>query len=284
MSEDPVRLFDDSGSELLKSLLSAAREEEPHQTALHRTLRAVGIGSLVIATASTAIASGASVGGSTAAQGVTGAAALGSAKSLAGQTLLVVIKWLGVGAVAGMLATSAIYAVSEPALPAPRAPQGVVEVTMPPTTTKARSAAAQPAPSGPEAHAQLEAHAEPEPAAQVAAAPRPVASPVAPAPQPLSVAAEVDPAAQLAAELALLDNARQALAAGSATRALRSLNDYDLRFEHPNLAPEALYLRLEALTLQGDKAGTEAVARRLLGSYPRGPHAARARSVLGIDR
>ena len=94
----------------------------------------------------------------------------------------------------------------------------------------------------------------------------------------------MDPAAQLAAELALLDDARQALAASSATRALRSLNDYDLRFEHPNLAPEALYLRLEALTLQGDKAGTEAVARRLLGSYPRGPHAARARSVLGIDR
>ena len=98
------------------------------------------------------------------------------------------------------------------------------------------------------------------------------------------VPAEVDPDAQLAAETALLDRARQALASGNASSAVRTLNDYDARFAHPNLLPEALYLRLEALTLQGDAAGTQAVARRLLSTFPGGPHAARARAVLGLDK
>ncbi|MES1174488.1 MAG: hypothetical protein ABUL62_09165 [Myxococcales bacterium] len=277
MAEDPVRLFDESGSALLKSLLSAARDEAPNHAALQRTLTAVGVGSALIATAGTA--SAAAAGSVVAAQGVAGAASLGGAKGVASATLLVVIKWLGAGAIAGILATSAIYAVTESALPPPSAAPVPVGKATAPAIVKARSGAAVPALEAPEQIAEPTASAAP--AAPSAA---PVASVIASAPQPISVSAEVDPAAPLAAELALLDSARQALAAGNSARALRALNDYDVRFEHPNLAPEALYLRLEALTLQGDKAGTQAVARRLLRSYPNGPHAARARSVLGLDQ
>jgi hypothetical protein len=280
MADDPVRLFDESSSELLKSLLSAAHDEQPNQAALRRTLTAVGVGSAVLATASTASAAGASAGGAAAAQGVAGAASLGSVKGIAGTTLLVVVKWLGAGAIAGIVATSTIYAVSEPALPAPSAAPARVSKAIAP------SAVVKPHAGGVPAAAEApEVPAEPAPvAAPAVLSAAPVSSLVAPTPQPLSVPAEVDPAAPLAAELALLDNARAALAASDAVRALRALNDYDARFPRPNLAPEALYLRLEALTLQGDKTGTEAVARRLLRSYPMGPHAARARSVLGIDQ
>ena len=290
MAEDPVRLFDESGSELLKSLLSAARDEQPHPAALRSTLTAVGVGSAVTATASTAAAASASAGvaGAAAAQGVVGAASLGSAKGVASATLLIVVKWLGAGAIAGIVATSAIYAVSKPALPTSSAmPSTIVTVTTPAPIGKAHTAALPAAPEAQEERTEPELPAVPtstSTSASTSAAPVTSLAAPAPAPQPLSVPAEVDPAAPLAAELALLDGARQALAAGNAARALRSLNDYDVRFEHPNLAPEALYLRLEALTLQGDKAGTEAVARRLLRSYPSGPHAARARSVLGLDQ
>jgi hypothetical protein len=283
MAEDPVPLFDESGSELLKSLFSAARDEQPSAQAVQRTLAVIGVGSAVLGTASTASAAGAAVGNAAGAPSVIGAASLGSAKGVASATLLVVVKWLGAGAVAGLVATSAIYAVSEPVLPAPVVTHPAVAAVAPTDTAKVPLTAPFSAATEPEVHAEPEVKAEPEPAsarAGVSAATLPSTAP--PAPQPLSVAAEVDPAAPLAAELALLDSARQALAAGNAARALRSLNDYDVRFVHPNLAPEALYLRLEALTLQGDKAGTEATARRLLRAYPAGPHAARARSVLGI--
>lgn len=276
MAEDPVHLFDESGSELLKSLLSAARDEQPGAQALQRTLIAVGVGSAVGVSASAASASSAVLGNAASAQGVAGAASLTAAKGVASATLLVVAKWLAAGAVAGLLATSAIYAVSEPILPSPSSTQKGIADARSAAKAQAPLAARQTAAAEPEPHGEPEAVNAP-----TLTSAAPPASIVAPTPQ-LAVPAEVDPSGPLAAELALLDNARQALAAGNAASALRSLNDYDVRFTRPNLAPEALYLRLEALTLQGDKSGTEAVARRLLRSYPAGPHAARARSVLGL--
>ena len=290
MAEDPVRLFDESGSELLKSLLSAAREEGPNPAALASTLTAIGVGSgvIAVASASSGLASASNAGSALAVHGAVGAASLGSAKAAAGITLLVVAKWLGAGAVLGLMATSAIYAVSAPQpTPAPQPAAASKNDGAPrPIATEAHFVAQAIAAAPPEARAEPASSAAP--ALASASAPAPVASapaapPIAATQSPISVPAEVDPRAPLAAELALLDAARQALAAGNASSALRSLDDYDARFERPNLAPEALYLRLEALTLQGDTPGTQAVARRLLRSYPSGPHAARARAVLGLE-
>ena len=286
MAEDPVRLCEESGSELLKALLSAAREEGPNPAALQSTLTAVGVGSGIIATAGTAsgvsaasVASGASGG----AHGLAGAASLGSAKGVASTTLLVVAKWLGAGALAGVMATSAAYVVSEQVAPTRSvAATPTAQKSAPLVLPKAPPPAATSIPAVPVASEEPAAPALKPPTA--AALPAPTNSLGAPSAAPLSVPAEVDPSAPLAAELALLDSARQALAQGNAAHALRSLDDYDAQFRHPNLAPEALYLRLEALTLRGDKAGTLAVARRLLQAYPSGPHAARARSVLGLDQ
>jgi TolA-binding protein len=109
---------------------------------------------------------------------------------------------------------------------------------------------------------------------------------VKPPPTPASAAPEPSPSARgtLAAEVAALDSARQALGAGNASRTLELLNGYEARFPDAGMLPEALYLRLEAFTLEGDQSNAEAIARRILRVYPSSPHAARARAVLGASK
>ena len=264
MAEDPVRLLDEGSSELMRSLLSAAREEQPQGAAMRRTLAAVGVGSAVASLTSSA--AGATAG----AHAATGAqlTALGSAKGAASTAFFVAAKWLVVGAVAGAAATSAVYGVTSAPLPPP--PAKTVSVVAPPAVARR--------PSVP----SVAIERAPEPAITVLAAPI-VASAVAP--QPISSRPhEPDADAQLAAEVLALDEARQALATGNAARALQLLNGYETSIAKPRMLPEALYIRLESLTILGDKNGSQAVARRLLNGSPSGPHAARARSVLGLDK
>jgi hypothetical protein len=284
MAEDPVRLLEDEGSELMHSLLSAVREEQPKHAAMQRTLTALGVG-----TALTSIASGSSaLSASSAAGGFSGAVSLGSAKGAAGPALMV-IKWLSAGLLTGLVATSAVYVVTQPtAVNSPAgsatsvlAKQVALQRSHPPRVLASASSAAK----APEIPEQVEL---PAASPEVRSIPAPAADAAGPSELPLSArvppSSSADHDAQLAAELSLLDRARQALAAGNAASALRSLNDYDARFEHPNLLPEALYLRLEAFTLKGDRSETENVARRMLQAFPAGPHAARARAVLGVDK
>jgi outer membrane protein assembly factor BamD (BamD/ComL family) len=77
-----------------------------------------------------------------------------------------------------------------------------------------------------------------------------------------------------------VDRARAALAAGQPRQALLLLDEYERRFHTRGFAPEALYLRMEALTSLGQTEPALATARRLLASYPHSPQAARARLVL----
>ena len=258
MAEDPVRLLDEGGSELMRSLLSAARDEQPQGAALRRTLAAVGVGGAV-----------ASLSGSAAgAHAAAGAASLGSAKGAASTAFLVAAKWLVVGAVAGAAATSAVYGVT--GAPIPPTPAKTVAVVAPAVDARR--------PSAP----RVAVERAPEPAVAVPAAPVVTSAVVA---QPVgSRSIERDSDAPLAAEVRALDEARQALAAGDPAHALQLLNAYETSVAKPRMLPEALYIRLEALSLQGDKLGSQAVARQLLRSAPSGPHAARARSVLGIDQ
>jgi TolA-binding protein len=260
MTDDPVRLLDEGGSELLRSLLSAAREEQPRDAALESTLAAVGVAA--------AGASAAGTAATTAAHGALGAASLGSTKAAASSTLLIVVKWLGIGAVVGAVATQTVYGVSGVFAPAARpVPSAVVVPLAAPVVPNAPKVAP---PIG-----QLP---------DVPAPPPPVISAPAVVAQPSAAPAEADTSTPLAAEVAALDGARQALASGDAAHALDLLNDYDARFPAPRMMPEALYLRLQAFILQGDKSDSEAVARRILRVYPSSPHAARARAVLGLNK
>jgi hypothetical protein len=285
MTDDPIRLLDDEGSELLKSLISAGREEEPQAAALRRTLVAVGVAGVLSTTSAAAAASnaataagasgspavGALAGGSASASAAaTSTAVAGAAKSVASSTLIVVAKWLAVGALTGTVASSAVYGVSGALTPAPVA---------------SSASAVGPTPSAPKV---LPRRSNPADEVREIPAPPPIeVPPPPPAVGPAPAAAE--PSAEragssLAAEVMALDSARQALGAGDAPRTLDLLNGYEARFREPRMLPEVLYLRLEAFTLKGERANAEAVARRILLVYPTSPHAARARAVLGLDK
>ena len=64
----------------------------------------------------------------------------------------------------------------------------------------------------------------------------------------------------------------------AATR--RALEAHALRFERPHFQPEAMYLEMQALRLQGKDRAALDVAKRLLALYPNGSRAASARAFL----
>jgi hypothetical protein len=237
-------------SSLGLTLLSAGRDEWPSDEALARTLTAVGAGAAVLAATGAAVA-GAGVSAGTAAKGSAVLVSFGS-----------VMKWLGVGALSGVVVAGVAHGVTPE--PSPRA---VVERHVP--------VAAQPAARAAEPAGAREPKAELAPPS-ADEAPKPVVSRAAPRESD-------DPAlsnAPLAAEVALVDRARAALASGSPARALENLRDYEMAFREPRLSPEVLYLRMEAHLAAGNEAPARDVAAESVRRFPRGPHAARARQVL----
>jgi hypothetical protein len=85
----------------------------------------------------------------------------------------------------------------------------------------------------------------------------------------------------LAPELALLDQARSALASGDAAGALAFLTKYGERFPRGGLMPEAMALRVQALYRQGNRAAGRELAERFLADYPSSPHAEPIRALAG---
>jgi hypothetical protein len=244
--KDPERLADRPPSALARSLLAGAYDEEPPRSLLDRTMTTVSTAG---------------------AQASVGAASTSAASSVAGT----LAKYLGLGAVAGALATGGAFELSR------GAPQAVSQ----PQTAPA--ALGEPTPG---AHA-AEGAALPEPAAPE--------RPISPSELPLlgvtgplptvarEQAAPPDHADTLREEALVIDRAREAVATGNASGALRALDDYRLRFEKPAFQPEALYLRMQALRLRGDERAAREFARQLLVAYPNGAQAASARAFLKAE-
>jgi hypothetical protein len=248
---EPERLHDGAGSQLLRAMISAARDEQPSDHALEKTLLAVGAGGAVLG--ASAAAGGAAAGASSSALEVGGAS-----------SFAMVVKWLGFGAVAGLFTAGAAVQIDERAQPIRRAAPVVVSGSLEPARPRVEAparGALEPAPRTD----------EPE---QRAAKRRAGAAPFAASPE----LQEEDPS--LNAEVAALDRARRSLAAGQADQALRELSGYDREFPGGRLGPEALFLRMEAAAQRGDQAAAERAARELVQHHPKSPHAARARAVL----
>jgi hypothetical protein len=81
-----------------------------------------------------------------------------------------------------------------------------------------------------------------------------------------------------------LDDARSALASGNSARVIAILDAYEKRPGPHRMSQEAQYLRMEALSRAGFTAAAQIAARGLLSSSPNGPHAARAREILGGEK
>jgi hypothetical protein len=88
----------------------------------------------------------------------------------------------------------------------------------------------------------------------------------------------------LAREVALLREARLALAHGDARAALTAIDRRDREFPQGSLGPEATVLRVESLVRAGDRARATNVASSFLLYQPRGPHADRMRALLGENK
>lgn len=246
---DPERISHRS-SGLAAELLRAGATEQPHSAGVERTLAALGVSAALVTTASAA-------GGATAA-----AAGTKVVKAVSG---LLLVKWIGVGVVGGIGLAGAAAVVSEPTASVASA-------------TVAASAKRVPAPR---------ATPPVEPAApEVVASPAvEVAEPEVPSLPTVSSAAapskpELDVGVPLAAEVAFIDRARAALAAGRAEQGLSELAGYEREFPEARLLPEVLFLRLETCQRLGRQAEARAAAQRLVDGFPKSPHAARARQVL----
>jgi hypothetical protein len=93
-----------------------------------------------------------------------------------------------------------------------------------------------------------------------------------------------DSASTLAAEVAAIDRARRALAAGSPSSALDILDRYDRESATHVLAPDAQALRIQAEKARGNDAVATRLAEKFLASHPNDPHADRVRRVLSGAR
>ncbi len=141
------------------------------------------------------------------------------------------------------------------------------------------------------------AHGEAKPAAAIAIAAPPLAQKVespaatatALAPIELPVAppvhasrARVAPASSTIAEqVAALDRARSALDSGDPARAVRLVDAYESEYPGGAFVQEAEVVRIESFVRQGKTAESERAAKRFLAIYPKSPHDARVRTLLG---
>ena len=237
MSE-PRRLLEGGGSDLERSLLRSARGDAPPPESRRKTLLALGLAG--------------GVGGAGGDDGHLdrrrGAQGLGRAGR--GR----VIKWIGIGVLTGVAVIGAATMVAPRASPPRAAPSAALVPNPIPT---APAPASRPSPPPPER--------DPAPA------PAPSEEP-APAPKPAAGAPAAPPAAtSLTYEVAALDRAREALAAGDAAGALRALDDHDRRFPGGMLGPEATVLRIEALALRGDRASAVRLGKAFLEGAPAEP-------------
>ncbi|HEY3233949.1 MAG TPA: hypothetical protein VGJ84_04505 [Polyangiaceae bacterium] len=273
LMSEPKRWRDDGAPEAVARMFSAAQGEEPGKAGIQRTLATLGLGT------SASAAAGAS------AQAGMGATAAAKTAAISGTGILIQgIKW----GLAGTAALAALIGVTQGVRRFDRAkPQ------------RAPSAQHQ-AVANPPAHAAPPAQRAEAPATESARTVSPVADPpLLPSARTsiptlarstverpndvrraATIPADAISAEQLAEETRLVDAARRALAEGRAAQSLVSLDEHQRRFSERRLAPEALYIRMEALLALGRLAEAQSVAQKLLGAYPDGPQAARARVVL----
>jgi hypothetical protein len=232
---------DPENDELLSRLVRAGAAEKPSSRSMSRTLSALGLGATTLGIAASA-----------------GAAGAGS--PVGKLTLAIIGKWAGLGIASGVVAASVAYGTARLASPPPRPSSLQVQAPVSPRSAPTSRAVVSPAPAAPREES----------------APAPVARP----PSPKSAAPDDAAGVPLAAELLLVDRGRAFLQRGESLAALSALERYERDFAEARLLPEVLYLRMEALRQLGRDAQATAVAQQLAKSFPRSPHAAKARAVV----
>jgi hypothetical protein len=271
-----VRLQDGEGNDTERLLLASASDDIPSPGAREKTLVALGMVSAA-AIAPGAVHAAVHVASSGAA-----------AKSASSMTVLALTKWLGTGAAMGAFTAACIATATTPGLLFPARSNPVVASSPAPTPPK-RAVARAPIP---ERIAAPEALEEPKdtPAAASATALRlgrnsGVEDPAmadAPGASARSYPGSVGNANNVLAEVASLDRARAALAAGDARSAIDRLTVHERRFPGGTLTPEAVVLRVRAWLELGQRAEAVALVNEFLKAHPESSQSARLRALVGI--
>jgi TolA-binding protein len=120
--------------------------------------------------------------------------------------------------------------------------------------------------------------------------PRELVNEVAPAPQEKQgdetapaprKAVKASSVSELRDEIRLMDQARAALRAGSADKALALLARYAQRYPEGAFRQEATVLQLEALERAGQRSKASSLARKFLDEHPESPHVERVGRAVG---
>ncbi|MBI5534291.1 MAG: hypothetical protein HY898_16320 [Deltaproteobacteria bacterium] len=249
---EPLRIVDEDASDLGAELVRSAIQDRPSPAARRRTAAALGIGAGILLPAATAKAAGTLIGAKT---------------SAATLSLSLVAKWTAVGIASGVLVLGVgkvVQSIPGEASVAQQSPSAAV-------TTPARSpspAASMPAPLQVESQPAVSASSQP-----LAASPPPIAMPA-----PSQSAAQ---APSLAAEIALIDEARRALRAHDWRTATAALYQRDKEFPRGPLGMEGTVIRVEALVQSGNMAAAKALGDSFVAAHPGSPLCRRVRALLG---
>ena len=181
---------------------------------------------------------------------------------------------------------AAAAATGAPAFAWPAISVGVLALAVTGAVVGLRSTASHQAASRPAAAVQAVVLGPAPVAPEPVAAPSPVARAVE---RPASIptrahrhaVASATPS-DLRAEIALVDAARSAVAAGADDRALTLLNRYDSSHRAGTFRPEATVLRIEALDHLGRTAQARTLAQRFLAAHPDSPLADRVARITGV--
>jgi len=257
---EPKRWLDDGASEVIGRLLRAASDERPSATAVERAVAGVAVGAGVTAAA---------VGSASASMVAAAKGAPLASGIFLKWTLLASLVTLGAGGLVTSLSSPGPDSMATPA----SLPSGKADA--PPSNARTAVPPEQPVVQDTGGAQNIALSAQRGPGGE---GPRPSGSAKEPT-TPVEETAVVD-VELLARETELVDRARAELAAGQAGPALAILDEYQAQFPRPRYAPEALYLRMEALLAQGNRQAAKQLAKRLASSYPQSPHAARAEALL----
>jgi hypothetical protein len=256
---DTRKLLDDSPDELTQRLLRSALDDQPSSRAFSRTAVALGVSSVVpMATTGAAAAGSASA---------TGTAVTGAATTSVKLFGLAGFKWLGLGAIAGLIVAGAASSVIGDK------PEPTVTVTPVVTATTGRDSTSLEAPTP-------LAIPAPQPSAAASSALKKASQGEVPGSP--NAESERRPSAKtptIAREIAALDGARAALERNDPTAALAAVDSHE-REGAVALGPEATVIRVEALLARGETSKAKALARRFLVENPSTPHATRMREVI----
>lgn len=266
---DPKRLLERAAGEcdaFEAELLRAGRGDAMCASSKRALVAAALGGSLAATAAAQLTGAGASAGAGAAAKMATGVLAKWTLLGVFGSALVISVGVLLTRAPASTATATATAAATTASIAAPSSPIPHV------TTATAVTASASAAPT------------EPRPEATVAASPRAATAgserPAATTGVVASASAHAPAGDTLAAEAAMLDDARDAVARRDGAAALAVLAEHQRVFPRPALADEAFVLRVEALAWQGDSEGVRALATPWLAIHPASPYAPRARRAL----